>query len=512
MAFQTDVDQMREDLKYRNEKLDVEFKSWMDISAANKSAQGKIARHIAAIANYGGGRLYFGVDNDGNAQPASPEFDLAQYSPDVINNLLRTRLEPSLQCEVRRVELDGVTYPVVYIPPHGTTPICAKDENGYLHVYVRNVGPESTRVEKFQQWDILMRRCIRFRDLEAVQINEEDDLTRTQAMTKAITDSVTAAILKTLVAGGGAFAGTTTKAIDWPLIDRLAEATRQDFVAQIQSLEVGASDSDRQIAEIAENHAAMGYALLDENDDLVTLDRPQSLLRSASDEMHEVASFGWHDFIALPNSSGPPRTRFWKVGDKELTGVEGMRIDQNQVYFGAFDYWRVFGNSVFVICKSYKEDSNRIRHKVEKRFLTSVLIFIRLHSLLAHAGLVMSKVERASKVALFVDHHGLSDRGLGRSFDYGLRMHTHLTAGLDEHRYQIVVERDELEKDYFSVLKRPSVPLLEVWAGANFNPEDWFTRKAINNLVHFLQKEGSSVRLLNAPPLVDDPTSVAATS
>ncbi|WP_421566794.1 helix-turn-helix domain-containing protein [Ochrobactrum sp. EDr1-4] len=512
MAFQTDVDQMREDLKYRNEKLDVEFKSWMDISATNKSAQGKIARHIAAIANYGGGRLYFGVDNDGNAQPASPDFDVADYSPDVINNLLRTRLEPSLQCEVRRVELDGVTYPVVYIPPHGSTPICAKDDNGYLHVYIRNVGPESTRVDKFQQWDTLLRRCIRFRDLEAVQINEEDDLTRTQAMTKAITDSVTASILKTLTAGGGVFSGSNAKAIDWPLIEMLAEATRKDFVAQIESLEVGASESDRQIAGIALNHAVMGYALLDENDDLITLDRPQSLLRSVSDEMHEVASFGWHDFITLPNSSGPPRTQVWKVGDKELTGVEGMRVDQKQVYFGSVDYWRAYGNSVFMICKSYREDSNRVRHKVAQPFLTSVLIFIRLHSLLAHAALMMSKVERAKKVAFFVEHRGLRDRVLGKTIDYGLRTHTHLTADLDDHRYKFVVDRVELKKDYFSALKGLSVPLLEIWGGANFHPDEWFTREAINNLVHFLQQEGSSVRLLNPPTTTDNATTVVETS
>ncbi|MEH2700162.1 ATP-binding protein [Rhizobium leguminosarum bv. viciae] len=496
MTILTDVEQMLEDLKNRSEKLDVEFKAWMDISPTNKSAQGKIARHIAAIANYGGGRLYFGVDDDGNAQPASMEYDLNHYRSDVINNLLKTRLEPPLQCEVRRVELAGVEYPVVYIPSHGTTPVCAKDENGYLHVFVRNVGPESGRVEKFQQWDTLLRRCMRIRDVEAVQTREEDDLTRTQAMTKAITDSVTASILATLAAGGVP-TGAVTREIDWSLIDMLAEETRKDFVSQIEALKLGTSETDQQIAEIAKNHAVMGYALLDENDSLITLERPQGLLRKVSDEMNDVASFGWHDFIVLPNSNGPPRTRFWKVGNKDLTGVEGMRVDQKQVYFGAFDYWRVFGNSIFVICKSYREDANRLRHKVNYPFLTSVQIFIRLHSLLAHATLIAPNVTGLKRVAFFIDHRGLEKRILGRDFDYGLRVHTHLAAEQDQYRYRIVVDVGELMNDYFSVLKRLSVPLLEIWAGANFEPDQWFTRDKIDNLVQYLQKEGSSVRLLD---------------
>ncbi|TBB22528.1 hypothetical protein ELH51_12785 [Rhizobium ruizarguesonis] len=174
-----------------------------------------------------------------------------------------------------------------------------------------------------------------------------------------------------------------------------------------------------------------------------------------------------------------------------------MRVDQKQVYFGAFDYWRVFGNSIFVICKSYREDANRLRHKVNYPFLTSVQIFIRLHSLLAHATLIAPNVAGLKRVAFFIDHRGLDKRILGRDFDYGLRVHTHLAAEQDQYRYRIVVDVGELMKDYFSVLKRLSVPLLEIWAGANFEPDQWFTRDKIDGLVQYLQKEGSSVRLLD---------------
>ena len=44
-----------------NENLGVEFKAWMDTSDVEVRA--KLARHIAALANQGGGYLVFGVDD-----------------------------------------------------------------------------------------------------------------------------------------------------------------------------------------------------------------------------------------------------------------------------------------------------------------------------------------------------------------------------------------------------------------------------------------------------------------
>lgn len=500
MSVLTNVQQMEEDLKHRSEKLDVEFKAWMDISKKNKDGQTKIARHIAAIANHGGGRLYFGVGDDGNALSPSDEFGPDHYRSDAIHNLLKARLEPAIQCEVRFTEYtNGVTYPVVYIPSHRTMPIGARDENSYFHVYVRGVGPESIRVSNYQQWETLLKRCMRFREIEAVQEAEEDYLSKTQAMTKAITESVIAAVLKTLAENGPTSVPSRTADVDWETIKQLAEATRSDFVEQIRALPLGESEADQQIATIPKNHVTMGYALLRGDFSFVTLEKPHTILRQASTGMNDLAHFGWHDFIVLRNSDSPPRSRFWSIGERDFSGIEGMRLDDKAIYFGNFDYWRAYGNSVFVICKSYREDYNRLRHKTAQPFLTSTQIFIRIHSLLAHAALTISHIAEAEKIAIFTDHRGLNNRAIGSSFDYGLQLHSSTKSVEDRFPTQIVVTRDELLNDYFGTLKRACVPFLELWAGSSsFEPNEWFSEQNIDQIVSYLRKEGCTVRLLNS--------------
>lgn len=499
MPVLTDAEQMEEDLKHRNEKLHVEFKAWMDISKANKDGQGKIARHIAAIANHGGGRLYFGVDDDGNALPASQEFGLNHYRSDTVHNLLKTRLEPAIQCDVHFTEYsNGVTYPVVHVPSHGTMPIGARDENSYFHIYVRGVGPESIRVSNYQQWDTLLKRCMRFREIETIQQVEEDHLSKTQAMTKAITESVIAAVLKTLAESGATGASARTPDVDWETIKQLAKATSSEFVGQIRALPLNNSEADQQIATIPENHVTMGYALLRGDFSFITLEKPHTVLRQSSAAMNDVADFGWHDFIVFQNSDSSPRSRFWSIGGLDVTGVEGLRLDGNLVYFGSFDYWRTYGNSVFVICKSYREDYNRLKHKTDFPFLTSAQVFIRLHSLLAHAALTARQVPAAEKIAIFTDHLGLRDRVLGQGFDYGLGILARVRSAEDRFPTQFIVTRAELLSDYFGTLKRLCVPFLELWAGTgSFEPEDWFNPARIDSIISNLNQQGSKVQLLD---------------
>ncbi|EHS50680.1 AAA-4 family protein [Rhizobium sp. PDO1-076] len=497
MSVLTDIEQMEQDLRHRSEQLHVEFKAWMDISKQNRDGQNKIARHVAAIANHGGGRLYFGVDDDGRAMPPSSNLGLDHYKSDAIHNLLKTRLEPPIQCEVRITEYtNGVAYPVVHVPSHGPMPIAARDENSFFQIYVRSVGPESRRIETPIQWEKLLKRCFRQREAEAVQEAEEDYLSRTQSMTKAITEAVVDAVLKVLSGHGAPGSKSANSEPDWELIDLLAEATRQDFIGQIKALPSGHSESDQQISTIAQNHVSMGYALLADDFSPITLENPHRLLRQTSNKMQEMAHFGWHHFIVLTNSDAAPRSRFWQIDGREFTGVEGMRIDGKGIYFGSFDYWRAYGSSVFVICESYREDYNRLRRGTDHPFLTSTQIFMRLHSLLVHAWLTVEQVPSAANIALFTDHRGLDGRILGRGFDYGLRVHSGVQAAADRFPTRLVVSRSELLENYFGTLKRLSVQFLELWAGTGaFDPDEWFNKSNIDQIVSALSKESSNVAL-----------------
>jgi predicted HTH transcriptional regulator len=45
-----------------NETLEMEYKSWLNLS--NNASRADLARHVAALANYGGGRILFGIAAD----------------------------------------------------------------------------------------------------------------------------------------------------------------------------------------------------------------------------------------------------------------------------------------------------------------------------------------------------------------------------------------------------------------------------------------------------------------
>jgi predicted HTH transcriptional regulator len=55
----------------RSEDLGVEYKAWMDTSQPHVRA--KLARHIAALANDGGGYLIFGADNKTRQPQGRPD-------------------------------------------------------------------------------------------------------------------------------------------------------------------------------------------------------------------------------------------------------------------------------------------------------------------------------------------------------------------------------------------------------------------------------------------------------
>lgn len=60
-----------------SENLGTEFKAWMDTS--NGEVRAKLARHIAALANHGGGYLIFGVDDKTRKPLGKTTLDLSLF-------------------------------------------------------------------------------------------------------------------------------------------------------------------------------------------------------------------------------------------------------------------------------------------------------------------------------------------------------------------------------------------------------------------------------------------------
>lgn len=166
--------QLQDLLAYPREDLGVEIKSWLDLPA--EPGRACLAQAFIALANHGGGQVVIGFsESSGVWTPASPRpASLAAYSQDEVNGIVAAYCEPSFHCEVSHVAhpVNGETYPIVTVPGGMAVPVRAKrdgprDAKGkpqHVNVntyYIRRPGPCSEAPRTGQEWDALLRRCVR---------------------------------------------------------------------------------------------------------------------------------------------------------------------------------------------------------------------------------------------------------------------------------------------------------------------------------------------------------------
>ncbi|MGH7840029.1 MAG: AlbA family DNA-binding domain-containing protein [Candidatus Binataceae bacterium] len=160
--------ELQELVESPNESLAVEYKGWLDLMDGAE-ARADLARHIAALANYGGGHIVFGFTDDMQFAGANP-FPKVSYDHDLIARIVRKYLEPPFQCDVRMITSSANnTHPVIIVPGHGAAPICAKSGGPIIDgknrgitqgvYYTRKPGPESAPILTSLEWSPIIRRC-----------------------------------------------------------------------------------------------------------------------------------------------------------------------------------------------------------------------------------------------------------------------------------------------------------------------------------------------------------------
>jgi hypothetical protein len=164
-----DLDRLAALVDHRTEEPDIEYKSWMDLS--NSEHKSKLAKHLCALANYGGGWIVFGIANNGSHAEPHPN-DLKGYSQDIINGIVSRFLHPSFHCNVYFVTspLTNKHYPVVRVPPHGAQPVSAKTDGPLVEKqrvgvtqgvhYIRTSGPKSVPIDRPELWKEVLHRCV----------------------------------------------------------------------------------------------------------------------------------------------------------------------------------------------------------------------------------------------------------------------------------------------------------------------------------------------------------------
>ena len=147
------------------ERLDAEYKDWLDLSENHGRAT--LAKAAIALANHGGGYIVIGLAEDGasftsKAKPA----DCPEITQDAVNSAVRRYAEPAFQCAMRTVpHHSGIHHPVIVVPGNLTVPVMSKRElQGVIQLhrcYIRKPGPLSEEPRTQEEWRTLLNRCVR---------------------------------------------------------------------------------------------------------------------------------------------------------------------------------------------------------------------------------------------------------------------------------------------------------------------------------------------------------------
>ena len=389
----------------KSEALNVGSKAWMDTT--EPATRAKVAKHIAALANHGGGYLIFGVEDRTREPMGEPMLDRSLFSQDAIAGIVKKYLDPRLQVRVEEAEHGGIRYPVAIVPSHGARPVVAVADGPQIdgkpvgirqgEVYVRAAGPESVPIRSPDDWNALMDRCLAH---------------RADLMGK---------VVRQAIARPGRPSPTTIG-----FLSEVSGTTAADFSAQARTLaaDVAASDRPRVQAATAA-HCALACSLVDGDGEPVELESLRALAGRAAVGMRTYAYDDWALFLPLTVPVRSPQIRTEKTSDGERTYLEGMRLPSIGVLASMLDYWRLYDRGVAVSIQSYREDF--IAEKIRAApYLTVAQTLFRLHSLLTHARLVGEETPGVEQVLVRMDWRGLAGRPLmwtpqrfGRSRDGG---------------------------------------------------------------------------------------------
>ncbi|WP_331374332.1 AlbA family DNA-binding domain-containing protein [Sinorhizobium chiapasense] len=320
------MDEIQELVNNPYETLTAEYKDWLDLSENVQRA--KLARHVAALANTGGGRIIFGF-RDTDLAPSGPNpFLKSLYSRDAIGSISRKYLDPSPECIVNiAVSSAGNEHVVITVPPHGAVPVCVKasgpEKNGKPEgvsvgtYYIRKVGPESAPILSPLEWQPVIRRCVL-----------HDRNTLLGAINNVLTPQSPSATIS----------------------DRLAkwhQAARSAYERALK--ESAVRDS------ILENSVHLSYLIATDNEERLPPDSLLEVARQVNYEMRDRVNTGWSIFFPFDRRPiSPYFTSDGNIGDQEQFLEANLLLDAD---FSITDFWRLSGDGRATTIRAYRSDS-----------------------------------------------------------------------------------------------------------------------------------------------------------
>ena len=324
IEMERDLDNLIENPR---EDLNCELKEWLDLQ--QNAVRASIARHLAALANHGGGYLIFGFSDDLGHAPNRPD-SLDSYSHDVFAGIVKHYLTPTFQCGVELVpHRNGQKFPVVRVPGHGRVPICAKaggpqDDKGREQgikkgiYYIRKPGPESAPVEGAEDWEPLIRRCV---------VNDRDRLL----------GDITALIQASEKPAPAA----QQRLADW---HRNGEKRFLQLLSQAQG--VGWP------VEFKDHRYQLSYLISADEDENLPTDSLCQILEEVNNEVRDTVWTGWSMFYPLSGTEFAPA-----IHPENPDGTGDDVLEANLISQSALpEFWRIALDGRATLVRAYRED------------------------------------------------------------------------------------------------------------------------------------------------------------
>jgi hypothetical protein len=374
---------------FPRETLDVELKQWIDLT--DGVAKAKIARHLAALANHGGGYLIFGFNDDLTRALDRPT-DLGHFNRDEFTSIVKRYLTPAFQCEVTLVKAsDGLIFPVVRVPPHGAVPIAAKTDGpndpkgrpqGIVSgsYYIRKPGPESAPIRGPEEWQPIIRRCV---------LNDRGALLREIAS----------------VVQPGSIQGQPAAEDHLATWHKLSDQRYLDLTRKAQDLEWPVA--------IANNRCQLSYLIVAVDGEALPRESTVQILEEVNVQVRGTVWTGWSMFYPFTRPEIAPA---WHPEREDGTGadvLEGDLLGDGTFDTSLPDYWRFTPDGRATIIRPYREDRPRTvaaNGKAAGTWMSPETVIRETTELVTHARLMAERFETATSIAFRCSWLGLAGR------------------------------------------------------------------------------------------------------
>ena len=390
------------------ETLDVELKAWLDLT--DRAVRANIARHLAALANHGGGYMVFGFNDDLSRDQNRPE-SLESYNRDLFAGIVSRYLTPTFHCDVTIVQDKGAEqFPVIRVPGHGQVPIAAKrsgpeDNRGKPQglvagtYYIRKPGPQSAPIISGEEWGPLIRRYV---------LNDRDRLLSDIAgLVQAPEKSEPAAEQR---------------------LEEWHTKTEKRFLQCLSQ-----AKDPRWPVSIREKHYQLSYLISADGDEDLPTDSLSQMLEDVNNEVRNTVWTGWSMFYPFSEREVAPQFH-----PEQLDGTGGDVLEANLLGLPDFDmtlpdFWRVAPDGRVTLIRAYREDRQSSVKSLGRKagtWLSPETVVRETTELVTHARSFARRFNVATKVSFQCSWMGLKDRQLA-DFDSSVYWRPIHIAGAD---------------------------------------------------------------------------------